>query len=93
MFEAMLMPRHNMHVPLPTDIHARLKAEAKRSGQPTTALVREAIEAWLAEREKEALHDAIAGYARAAAGTAADLDPELENAAVEHLLEGDGGDV
>ncbi len=88
----MLVPRHNLHVPLPTDIHARLKAEAKRSRQPTTALVREAIEAWLAEREKEALHDAIANYARAAAGTPADLDPELESAAVDHLLDIERGD-
>lgn len=78
-----------MHVPLPTDTHARLKAESKRCGQPTTALVREAIEAWLAEREKEALHDAIADYARTVAGTTADLDPEMESAAVEHLLDGE----
>ena len=43
---------HNMHVPLSTDIHTRLKAEAKRSGQPATVLVREAIETWLVERER-----------------------------------------
>ncbi len=92
MLYVMLAPRHNMHVPLPTDIHARLKAAAKRSGQPTTALVREAIEAWLVEREKEALHEAIADYAQAVAGTPADLDPELESAAVDHLLDGEGGD-
>lgn len=83
----MLTPRHNMHVPLPTDIHTRLKAEAKRSKQPTTAVVRHAIEAWLVEREREALRDAIADYARATAGTPADLDPELENAAADHLLD------
>ena len=85
----MQAPRHNMHVPLPTDIHARLKAESKRSGQPTTVLVREAVAAWLAERERAALHDAIADYAQTVAGTPADLDPELESAAVEHLLDGD----
>ncbi|MCY4489396.1 MAG: hypothetical protein OXF11_20060 [Deltaproteobacteria bacterium] len=78
-----------MHVPLPTDTHARLKAQSKRSGQPTTVLVREAIEAWLAEREKEALHDAISDYARMAAGTPDDLDSDLESAAVEQLLHGD----
>ena len=87
------MPRHNMHVPLPTDTHARLKAESKRSGRPTTALAREAIEAWLAEREKESLHDAIAEYARMAAGTPADLDLELESAAVDHLLDTERGDA
>lgn len=85
----MLAPRHNMHVPLPTEIHARLKAESKRCGQPTTALVREAIEAWLAEREREALHGAIADYAQTVAGTPADLDPDMEGAAVEHLFDRD----
>ena len=80
-----------MHVPLPTDIHARLEAEAKRSGQPTTSLVREAIQAWLIEPEKETLHDAIADYAKAAAGTPADLDPELESAAVDHLRDVERG--
>ena len=70
-------------------MHARLKAESKRSGQPTTALVREAIDAWLAEREKEALHASIADYAHTVAGTTADLDPEMESAAVEHLLDGE----
>ena len=79
-------PFHNMHVPLSTDIHTRLKAEAKRSGQPATVLVREAIETWLVEREKAVLHQAIARYAEAVAGTSADLDPDVENAAVEQLL-------
>ena len=89
----MLKSRHNMHVPLPTDIHARLKAVSRRSGQPTTVLVREAIEAWLAEREKEAVHDAIADYARATAGTRADLDPELESVAAAHLFHVEAGDT
>ena len=77
---------HNMHVPLSTDIHTRLKAEAERSGQPATVLVREAIETWLVEQEKAALHHAIAHYAQAIAGTSDDLDADVEKAAVEHLL-------
>lgn len=85
--------RHNMHVPLPATIHARLKAESKRSGQPTTVLVREAIEAWLVEREKETLHEAIADYASAVAGTPADLDPDLERAAVDQLLDAERDDT
>ena len=84
---------HNVHVPLPTRIHTRLRAEARRSGQPATVLIREAIEAWLVRREKEALHQAISDYAHANAGTPADLDPDLENAAVEHLLDSDRGDT
>ena len=83
----MVVPRRDMHVSLPTAIYARLRAESARSGQHPTVLVREAIEAWLAERDKEALHDTITGYARLAAGTPADLDPKLEGAAVDFLLD------
>ena len=42
----------------------------------------------LVERDKEALHQAIADYAQANAGTPADLDPNVEDAAVSHLLNG-----
>ena len=74
---------HNMHVPLSTDIYTRLRAEAKRSGRPATVLVREAIETWIEERERAALHHAIAHYAQAVSGTSDDLD--VEKSAVEHL--------
>ena len=79
-----------MHLPLSTDIHTRLKAEAKRSGQPATVLVREAIETWLMEREKAVLHHAIAHYAQAVAGTSEDLDADVEKAAAEHLCDAGG---
>ena len=81
-----------MHVPLSTDIHTRLKAEAKRSGRLATVLVREAIEIWLEERERAVLHHAIAHYAQAVAGTSDDLDADMEKAAVEHLLDGERGE-
>ena len=42
----------------------------------------------LVERDKEAVHQAIADYAQANAGTPADLDPNVEDAAVSHLLNG-----
>lgn len=76
-----------MHVPLPTELHTRLRAEAERSRQPATVLAREAIEAWLIEREKTQLHQAITDYAQEVAGSSADLDPDLEEAATEHLLD------
>ena len=76
---------HCMHVSLPTGIHTRLKAEAERSGQPMTVLAREAVEAWLVKREREALHRAIASYAQVVAGTPADLDPDMVSAAVDLL--------
>ncbi len=77
--------QRNLHVPLPETLHARLRAVAVRSGQPSTRLAREAIEAWIEERERQAVHEAIATYAADMAGTAADLDADLERAAVEHL--------
>ncbi len=79
----------NLHVPLSEATHLLLRAEAERSKQPATALAREAIDQWLAERQRAAIHDAIRTYAQAAGGTADDLDPRLETAAVQHLLEVD----
>ena len=76
----------NLHVPLSDVTYVRLRAEAERLKQPATTLAREAIDRWLAERQRAAVHDAISEYAQAAAGTVDDFDPKLEAAAVEHLL-------
>lgn len=78
--------KHNLHVPLSAELHERLRAEAARSGHPATGLARDAIAAWLEERERLAVHEEIASYAREVAGSPADLDPALEKAAVEHLV-------
>lgn len=79
----------NFHLPLPENLHRRLNAVAKRDRAPATAVAREAIEYWLDERERAAVHEALTEYARSVAGTAADLDADLEASAVEHLV-GDG---
>jgi len=76
----------NLHVPLPEALHQRLRAEATRSGRPSTTLAREAIEAWIRQREREQISDHIAEYAVEVAGSAADLDPVLERAGVDQLL-------
>ena len=81
----------NFHVPLPDEVHAALRGEAERSGRPATALAREAIEAFLRRRQKIALHESIASYARTQAGTRSDLDPELERAAIERLIDDEDG--
>jgi predicted transcriptional regulator len=77
----------NLHVPLPAALHRRLRIEAERSHRPATELAREAIDHWLSERQRAAVHEAISAYAAEHAGTTADLDPTLEAATVEHLLE------
>jgi len=77
----------NLHVPLPQPLYRRLRAEAKRANRPATALAREAIDLWLVERYRTSVHDEIASYARIVAGTSDDLDPDLEAASVEHLVD------
>ena len=79
----------NFHVPLPKALHEALRAEAKRSGIPATALARDAIEGFLSRRRRIALYEAIAAYAAERAGTAADLNLELERAATDHLISHD----
>ena len=75
----------NFHLPLPEPLHRRLRAAADETGEPTTAVARRAIQAWLDEHDRSAIHESIAEYARSEAGTSADLDRGLEEGAVEHL--------
>jgi len=81
--------RHNFHVPLPDELYHLLRAEADRMRQPATVVARNAIAWWLRQRQKAALHDSIRAYAEHHAGTDVDLDQDLEQAAVEHLLVGE----
>jgi predicted DNA-binding protein len=74
----------NLDVPLPGPLHDRLHAAATRAKRPATSLAREAIEAWVDERQRQAVHEAITEYATEMAGTAADLDEHLERAGIEH---------
>ena len=78
----------NLHVPLPSGLHARLRAQSTRAGRPTTVLAREAIEAWIEQRERQAVHEAIVAYAREVGGSRADLDEDLERAGVANLRGG-----
>lgn len=76
---------HNFHLPLPEQLYARLREAAKRQRRPATQLAKQAVEYWLDEQEKLALHEEIARYASQAAGSAEDLDERLEAASLEHL--------
>jgi hypothetical protein len=79
--------RKNFHLPLPEEIHARLRDEAKRRGQPATAIARHAIQSWLRQARRMELAESIAAYAAGHAGSDADLDPSLEAAGLEALRE------
>lgn len=76
---------HNFHLPLPAGIYNRLRSEAERQRKPATQLVKQAVEYWLEEQEKQALHEEIARYAAEVAGTGDDLDETMETASLEHL--------
>jgi hypothetical protein len=75
----------NFHLPLPPDLHEMLHDEARRSGQPATTLAREALQSWLTQRRRQRLHEEIAAWAAEHAGTALDLDRDLEHAGLEAL--------
>ena len=60
------------------DTVAQAIAKSKQPhGRPATALAREAIETWVEERQRQAVHDPIVEYAATMAGSAADLDEAL----------------
>jgi len=80
---------HNVHVPLSPEIHEMLREEVEHSGQPATTLAREALRDWLVQRKRQRLHEEIAAFAEAHAGTDLDLDEDLERAGIEAILNAD----
>ena len=76
----------NFHVRLPDETYEHLRMLAERSKVPATVLAREAIDLWVRQQMRKARHDAIAAYAAEVGGTSHDIDPDLETAAVEHLM-------
>lgn len=76
----------NFHLPLPDETYEHLRSVAERSKVPATAIAREAIDFWLRQQLRKARHDAIAAYAAELAGTALDLDANLEAAGIELLM-------
>jgi predicted transcriptional regulator len=77
------------HVPLPEHLHEALRAGAGERRRPATQILRQALEDWLAARRRERVAAEIRAYTEAMAGTAVDLDADLEAAGVERLLAGE----
>ena len=77
--------RKNFHVPLPPETYDALREEAEARGIPATTIVREAVGGWIHDQKAKRLRDEIAVYALDMAGRSADLDPELEAAAMAEL--------
>jgi len=74
---------YNFHLPLPQELHEMLRAESEASGEPATNVAREALTDWLKRRKRERRHAEIAAFAAEHAGTAFDLDRDLEKAGIE----------
>ena len=74
-----------MHLPLPRDLHARLKVEAEVVGSPATVLAREAVAEWLERRERERIAEELRAFAVEHAGSELDLDEAFEDAAAREL--------
>jgi plasmid stability protein len=83
-------PMHNLHLPLPDDLHGALRRAAAQTDRPATEIAREALRNWLAVWERQRMDDEVTAYAVAVAGTEWDLDPALEAASIAHLLAADG---
>ncbi|MCC6130994.1 MAG: ribbon-helix-helix domain-containing protein [Acidobacteria bacterium] len=83
--------RKNFHLPLSAETYERLREIAEQVNVPATQLAREAIEAWLKERRRQAVAEAIAAYAAQMAGTESDLDASLEASSIASWLETENG--
>jgi len=73
-------------MPRSEPLYGRLRAEAGRTCVPATRLAGNALERRLDEAHRQAVHEAAATYATAVAGSAEDLDPDLEATGADHLL-------
>lgn len=78
------------HLPLPDEMHEALREEAAAERRPATEVVRDALSRWIQTQRRQRLADEIQRFAEAEAGTALDLDPELEAAAVATLTGAEG---
>jgi predicted DNA-binding protein len=76
-----------LHVPLTAELHGSLQQISSAVGKPATVVAREAIEEHLKRLKKSVIDESIQRWALEVSGTDLDLDPELEEAAVDFLAE------
>ncbi|ETW94514.1 MAG: hypothetical protein ETSY1_34505 [Candidatus Entotheonella factor] len=82
----------NFQISLPEDIYRQLLFEAERIQQPAGMLAQQAIANWLQQRQKSSISENIQTYAEQHAGTAMDLDTDLEAASLEFLHDQEHGE-
>jgi hypothetical protein len=76
----------NFHLPLPEGLYDELRAAAKDADQPATRFAQDLVRAGLDEWRRARRRQEISAYARQVAGSADDLDPDLERAGVQSLV-------
>jgi predicted transcriptional regulator len=76
----------NFHLPLPDETYDQLRAIAKRSDLPATAIARQAIDGWLRQQKRIERDAELKAFIDACAGTKYDLDPDLEAAGIDVIL-------
>lgn len=81
---------HNFHLPLSDNLYNLLREESLRLHIPATELARRAINFWLKQMKKAAIHKSICEYASQNAGSGLDLDVALEKVSVEYLISDKG---
>ena len=78
----------SFRLPLPDDVHEALRREATADHRPATELARDTLTGCLQASQRERVAKEIRRFALDFAGTELDIDPELEQAGVEHLIAG-----
>lgn len=76
----------NFHLPLPEALYDELRSAAKDADQPATRFAQQLMRTGLDEWRRTRRRQAIAAYAKQAAGSRDDLDPDLERAAIDVLV-------
>jgi hypothetical protein len=76
----------NFHLPLPEAFYDELRSAAREVDQPATRFAQELMRTGLDEWRRVRRRQQIAAYARQAAGSSEDLDPELERAGITSLV-------
>lgn len=82
---------HKIQISLSDDLFDKLRTEAELAQRSTAEIILQAIDVWFRQKHDRKTSDdlsaEIAAYVTENAGTEFDLDPTLETAGIECLLE------
>jgi hypothetical protein len=64
----------------------KVQKGTKQAGEAVSALAKDRMGAWVQNKQKAVLDNAVAEYAARHGGTGVDIDEGLEDASIEHLV-------